>query len=239
MKLHKSLMLAVSLAASCAQAAMVDFDLTNPASPLGVVYSESFQYQAGGLSLTVTAWSNGGDGWNPFDDYEPADVGLWGDLGLGVGAHTVDNYAWDYDYLEFQFSQSVVLNSFSLGFIAGSSDDPRWGTSNSDVSTAAWDQSSASWVWSGDVMGAVTSGPNDDINPDRLASTNWLVGAYNPFWNDPSWSDVLNFNDGFKVDGISVGTVSTVPLPAGAWLLLSGVAGFIGWRRKVANRSSH
>lgn len=225
MKFAKWVVLSGALLACQAHAAMVDFLLTSPTSAKGQQgnYADELHYQKDGLSLTVTGWSSGGDKVRPFAEAERAKVGLWND-GLGVESkglsHTVDNLVGDFDYLVFEFDRAVVLNSVSIGYIGWLAD--------SDVSTGA--EVDFGWVWTGDIQNA--SYGQNPANLGGVSSTKWMVAAYNPFFSEGgSWL----LDDAFKVDGISV---TPVPLPAGAWLLLSGAAGFIGWRRKVASRAN-
>lgn len=200
---------------------IVSFDLTNPTSSSGQngYYADSYSYNAGGINLTVTGFSLGGDRHRPFGEYEWADVGLYrGGLGVESGrgtSHTVDNRHGDFDFLLFSFDQEVELNSISLGYISGRHGD-------SDVSYGSMDNNS--YTWTGSIYDAKLG--ENIANPASISEDTWVIGAFHPFFSevkDWCW-------DGFKVSGISV-NVNAVPLPAAFWFFASGL-GMLAYLRR-------
>ncbi len=190
----------------------------------------SYSTTVGDIGLTVTAGSfiGGYSGTSPYRMYDDDGNRVWGSTvrgsnsydggarltadspnGLGVrnsggdGSDTTDGSGWD-DYIILTFDQDVQLERARFGSF-GSNDDFRL-------------------VY--DVTG------DDNIGTGDFVTTNQ---DDNPFSGFPSVEgNVYAFlatggNDDWRLRNL---TVSTVPLPAGGLMLLSGLAGFAAMRRR-------
>lgn len=217
------LMAAVVLSAtsSFAGATSINFNLKDPLSAEGVHnhYADTYNYQVDGVGMSVSGWSSGGDRFRPFGDVSQAQVGLWNGLmgveGAGSMSHAVDNFAFDFDFLMFEFDREVSLEGVGLGYI----------NNDSDVSIGAYDASDLLAV--GNIYDA-SLGLNSFSAP-QIASNIWIVGAFHPAFGavqDHRW-------DGFKLNELAV-NVNPVPLPAAFWFLATGLVGF-GVMRKRAS----
>ncbi len=194
----------------------------------------SYTTSVGGIGLTVTAGSfiSGYSGGSPYRLYDDDGDRVWGSTvlgsnsydtaarltadspdGLGVrnsggdGSDTTDGSGWD-DYIILTFDQDVQLESARFGNFNG-------GYPGYDDFRLVYD-----------VTGDDNIGAGDFVTTDQ---------DDNPFSAFPSIEgNVYAFlatgsNDDWRLRNL---TVSTVPLPAGSLMLLTGLAGFAAMRRR-------
>jgi hypothetical protein len=200
----------VVAAAGAASAATATFDFRGNGG-----HASSYTFEADGLSLDVTAFRYS-------DSYAPAGdayVGQWSN-GLGVWArgdsdHQIDGYGKN-DALVFSFATPIErLHSVTFHYTDWNDDFELFvedGSGWNRVGEAAvpndlwdWDDHST-YTFAGDYSGSL-----------------FAIGA-------------KGHNDDFKVRGMTVdwNEPAPIPLPAGAVLLLSGVAGLAAARRRAA-----
>lgn len=205
-----------------ANALTVDFTMVDPVSSVGAVdhYADVFNYQLGDVNMSVSAWSTGGDSYDPFSSMSQASVGLWNGI-MGVESsglsHTVDNLGFDYDFLVFEFDREVSIDAIGVGYIEDGAD--------SDISIGAIDDGEL--LSSGNIFDALLGA--NPVDTGEIASSIWLVGAFHPFFGeaqDAIW-------DGFKLNQVSV-NVNPVPLPP-AFLFLGTGLFFVAYLRRKAS----
>lgn len=195
----------------------VNYDLIDPVSAEGAVdhYADVFNYESGGVSMSVSAWSTGGDDYDPYAPISQASLGLWNGM-MGAESeglsHTVDNLGFDYDFLVFEFDREVSLDSVSIG----------WIENDTDMSIGAIDQGEL--YSSGTIFDAVLGA--NPVDTGEIASSLWLVGAFHPFFGDAQDS----VWDGFKLDQVAV-NVNPVPLPPAFLFLATGLM-FVAYLRR-------
>lgn len=205
----------LAMTALPASAATVTF--VNPSS--GCLASSS----TGGVSYS--AWSNTGSGGTIQSATLRAYAG-----GLGVTnrlescgsspSHSVDNKGY-VDSILFDFGTAVDLNSVTFGWVSGDSDFSLFRHDSGSASIAGltygtlggWQQ--ANYLRSG-------STGTTFVNGSDLYSRYWLVTASLTKGGTGSSSCGYGY-DCFKIQSMNY---TPVPLPAAAWLLLSGLAGF-------------
>lgn len=246
--LSKSIAAAAMLASASSFA--ITFDLTS--QPNGSK-AESFTFESEGLNLTVEAFTaKNGELIGQRDEL----VGSW-DSGLGSTGtntpapwHAVDNAGDQFDGLLLSFDKAVSLDSFSIGWWHEDSDASvlaYTGAGAHNLETQTWASlESNDWNHIGTYYD-VANYNNGDTAPttnqvNGLLSKFWFIGARNdafgtPYINAPYGGPAKD--DFFKLDGVSVtAEVSEVPLPAGVWLFMTGLAGFAGFRRKLAAKKA-
>lgn len=205
-----------------ADAVVVDFNLTAPQSASGEsgYFADAYNFLRGGVNLRVSAWSSGGDSYDPHASLLQSRLGVFSSYGMGVEderglSHTVDNLGNDFDFLMFEFDREVSIEGLGLSYIEG----------DSDVSIGALEMADLAPV---DNVYDATMGFNA-VDAAATASSIWLVGAFHPAFGlaqDELW-------DGFKIDQVAV-NVNPVPLPAAFWLLATGLLAFAYLRRRAA-----
>jgi len=170
----------------------------------------------------------------------------WGHYGVYVngGTHLTTNafttngqdFYWDYQALVLDFGQAVTLDTFTLSYAM-------WNDSNhlsvlalSDLNAPLNFNTSWSglldngWEHAGRPDAYKNVGPTDTVAVQgNILSRYWLISAYNPVFGGGD----EHYKDGFKLGGLgfTVHDVSEIPLPAAAWLFLTGLAG-MGWMKK-------
>jgi hypothetical protein len=167
--------------------------------------------------------------------------------------HAVDNVG-SIEALLFRFDTSTILDKLSIGWPSPTAYD-------SDISILRYtgtltnnalptdrnitgekisDLITRGWEFVGSYN--ATQGVVEDINPNNLSSSFWLISAYSSSWGSGlGESNVDGGNDYFKLSqlvgtaggGGGGGGVGSVPEPT-SLLLLAG--GMLGWR---VNRKSH
>lgn len=199
---------------------------------------------------------------------ENADSG-GGDSGEGSSPeHAVDNDD-RFDLVLFDFgTQLVELNQITLGWFSQDADitvlaytgnlDPTdssgddyigdreawWNSdtdSNEDLTSHGWEV-----IGNHDVDANGGSDPSQDINPNDVASSYWLVSAYNPVFGGSctpasNWCQ-SDYEDYFKILSLmgDVRTTPSTPVPEPMAVLLMGMglvslAGFGFGRRRQSN----
>ena len=216
------------------------FDLSFNTQNTGARNSLTYSYNDGLDSLTVTGLSarNG-------RQITSSGVQTWNGWGMGTpgnGSHRISNSFSDghrvYQMVLLDFGREVSLDSFTVG-------DSVWGNNNWASVLAYTDSAPLTTLngltWSNLLQNGFSHAGNANtytgvaqgtpkLIEGGLTSQYWLVGVYNAvFSNNP----LLTYNEGFKLTGISFSTmdVSEVPLPAAAWLFLTGLAG-MSWMKK-------
>ena len=198
----------------------------------------SFSYGYGdNQSLNISGVSGY---WGP---NQSENIYQWGHYGVYVdgGTHMTTNVnnsnQWDYQALVLDFGQAVSLDTFSLSYAM-------YGGNSNHLSLLALTDLDAglnfNTTWTGLLdNGWQHAGPGDAYKnlgtgsaigvQGNLLSQYWLISSYNPVFGGGAEHNA----DGFKLGGLgfTVHEVSEVPLPAAAWLFLTGLAG-MGWMKK-------
>ncbi|MFN3880711.1 MAG: exosortase-dependent surface protein XDP1 [Nitrincola lacisaponensis] len=217
------------------------FDLSFNTQNTGARNSLTYSYNDGLDSLTVYGLSGRNN-----QTISGNTVQTWAGYGMGTptrnGSHRVSNDSINgqrvYQMVLFDFGREVSLDSFTVG-------DSVWGNNNWASVLAYTDTAPLTTLngltWSslldngfshaGDAntyTGVAEGTPK--LVEGGLTSQYWLVGVYNAVFSD---NPLGTYNEGFKLTGISFSTmdVSEVPLPAAAWLFLTGLAG-MSWMKK-------
>ena len=209
------------------QASPIVFDLTTPVTPVAVNDQlDEIDYSAGGVDLTVSAVKTI-SGFVVQSELEQTDVVFLGSDGLGesngvpgdsvyvdgFGAYNTGDYV-SFDYLSFQFSEDVLLESFSMGYVGLDSD------------AHVFRYQDGAYVRQFPILSGNT-GENTVFDPytvPAVASDLWLIGAFSPRHN--IYGDIDP--ESFSIDSV---TVSAVPIPA-AWLLFGTGFMYLGWLRR-------
>ncbi|MCD8512319.1 MAG: VPLPA-CTERM sorting domain-containing protein [Nitrincola sp.] len=214
-----------------ASAASYSFDFT-PMAYIGP--QPSFNYAYGdNQSLTISGVSGY---WGP---NKAENIYQWGHWGVYVdgGTHMTTNFNNSYQALVLDFGQAVTLDTFTLSHA-------RWADGYNHVSLLALSDLNAPLNFSAAWGGLLDNGWEHAGRPDaykglsvgdavavqgNILSRYWLISAYNPVFGGGS----DKWGHGFKLGGLSftVHDVSEIPLPAAAWLFLTGLAG-MGWMKK-------
>ena len=226
-------------------------------------YGNSISMDIDGITLTVTGWSdtNGQSNISTPETIEEAALVYYGDsLGLinrdedsGTPNHSIDSYdasngyGNDYDVLMLTFNSEVTLDGLDIGWAYENYvDNNNRGQSSADITTLAytgtgsdsisgstWQSISTSAAWSL----VQNSSDVDDYNyhalTNKVKSTTFLIGAYNPLFGSDGWSSL---NDGFKLAGITTKTTepsTDIPEPATLGMFLLGLVGVGRLRKKV------
>ncbi|WP_417586113.1 exosortase-dependent surface protein XDP1 [Nitrincola sp.] len=228
-------------------AASVDLNFTSGNSGA----RNSLTYAYGDDQLTVSGLSGVNSG-----SISGSAVQTWAGWGLGMpseGDHRISNEnvsvqtgprPWQrenqrqYQMVLFDFGREVSLDSFTVGDAVYTNNN--WASVLAYTDTAPLTtlngQSWSDLLESG-FSNAGDANTYDDVTRGTprlveggLTSQYWLVGVYNAVFSD---NPMGTYDEGFKLTGISFSTidVSEVPLPAAAWLFLTGLAG-MGWVKK-------
>ena len=213
----------------------------NASTHEGLNYSYAFDNNSFNLNVRGLWGFNGGS-------INGANVETWKGYGLGVydgpDSHRIGNDRNEYEMVVLDFGQSVVLNSFTVfdgrrgvnnfaSVLAYTGE--YWGGADSVIG-GTWDKLIESgFAVAGGDPNHFTGVANDVSKavPDGLASQFWLVGVYNAAFAESMGVEPLKtFTEGFKLSSLTFSVeVSEVPLPAAAWLFLTGLAGMT-WLRK-------
>jgi hypothetical protein len=204
-----------------------------------------------GIGLSLTGWSNTGNG----QAIEDAKLGYSNGYGLTLqnrdeGSsspdHAIDSNnerSWlrDYDMVLLSFDTAVNLAGFSLGWAR----EGRW--SQADVSVLSYDGSDApvlagsTWDDVADLASGWTSEAQvynaDDYAYQAISTSSeskyWLIGAYNPVFGGP---ERYAGNDAFKLAGVQAEPgaqpVNSVPEPGTVLLFAAGLFGIALRARK-------
>lgn len=231
-------------------AASVDLSFTSGNSGA----RNSLTYAYGDDQLTVSGFSGLNSG-----SVSGSSVQTWAGWGLGMptsnavnsnGAHRVSNNevsyrdgrrrvtGRQYQMVMFDFGREVSLDSFTVGDAVYS--DNNWASVLAYTDTAPlttlngqkWSdllESGFSTAGDANTYTGVTQG-TPKLVEGGLTSQYWLVGVYNAVFSD---NPMGTYDEGFKLTGISFSTVdiAETPLPAAAWLFITGLAG-MGWVKK-------
>lgn len=214
-------------------------------------YGNSLGLSEDGINLTVTGWSDTGDT-SPTDLVETARL-IWAqptslgiknrDENTGSPNHSVDSDGLDsndggFDMLLLEFDTAVTLDGLDLTWAYDN------GNSYADISILAYDSSTGSPGVSGNTWSNVLSSNGGGyqsagnyanvsaggvgyygVNPTNIASTRYLIGAYNPVYG--SGTGLGGGNDGFKLASVSTFTStnppSDVPVPGTIALFMAGI----------------
>ena len=234
---------AIVLAATSQSALASTWDFSSSAgnsyTRSGSSYGNLLTYRQGTERLKVTAWSDTGD--IPAGGFESAFLGQFSS-GLGVcnrdedtisrcisGTvdHQIDNVS-QHDLVLFLFDSPQALQSITVD------------------SYGVWDRDVSFWV--GNVSPAISLGgltfsslaglgfgsPVDSLNsPGSNSLTLSLGGLQGNALLVGGLYPADNSADRFKIRSVVTTAPSVIPVPAAAWLLLSGLGALIGLRRQV------
>lgn len=213
--------LVLILAAPLAAHASVNWSFTSGGTNSSNNYGNVRTFTAAsGETVSATAWSDTGCGWNCGNDNEIFDayLGRYSGSGLGVtnrdnesGSpdHSMDNHA-DFDFILFDFS-SVAGQTFSMETV-----DVGWTyTGDSDLSVLAYlgdnppptvaQQTFGGLLGDGwslvSQMNEQGTGLKTVQNPAAVSSSWWIVSAYNPAFGGNT-SGLDTGDDKVKIAGL-------------------------------------
>ena len=214
-------------------------DLTKPASrenQSSRAYAEQMNYASENIHFSVTGWTH--------FDAKYCNLGIHQmDVGagrLGMGYKVARGWNPNISMMLFEFNRNVSLESISASFngtdvslLAYTGDDTFDNITDTFAGESEWaNLLNNGWTdQAGSYLNIATE--STDVNPHNITSQYWLIGNINP-----TLGDVLNGDTAgkwayqpkyFKLTDLEV---SAVPLPASAWMFLSGLAGVSLLRRK-------
>ena len=200
---------------------------------------------AGSQNLTVSAWSSDGAS----TTYRTAGVTDQSGSGFGIAnqaeglsapatGHSGDNSTPGADLWQLTFSAAEALKSVTLGWTGTDGDFQvlRWGGSGAATSVngrSAAQLLTDGWVLMGtgvgsnNVFNGLSTGPTDQtfsFNTGNLASTSWLISAYNSSWSGTGHTGGA---DEIMLAGIETFRPTTTPVSTPGTLALAGL-GLLG-----------
>jgi len=236
-------------AVSSVSAATISLNFTS--GYVGSTNQISYGY-GDGQSLTVSGLSATNS--TVFNSGILSNVGVtqnrsWGLYTTG-GTHAITNQynsgTNQNQMLLLDFGQAVTLETFTLSWAAHNDGIPNYGSVLAYTDSGLFTHNGLRWNDLLENGFTHAGGPNAYKNmhvnqpvavQGGILSQYWLIGAINPIFGGTT----DKVADAFKLGGISFTTVdvSEVPLPAAAWLFLTGLAG-MGWmkRRKAKSQQS-
>ena len=212
--------------------------------------SISYAYDGGALNVSgLRAQNNETIGsWN---------VQSWGGVNGGLGvwngsnslSHGLSNQNLRYEMVLLDFGQAVSLNSFTVSY--GTYAHNNWASvlayTGSDVinsqsfSDLRWDQLVGNEFTTAGHPNSLQGVANHRAKQidGGLVSQYWLIGVYNKAFAESQDVEALGtYLEGFKLSSVDFTAVSEVPLPAAAWLFLTGLAGMAWMKKRKAKQSS-
>ena len=254
--LLRKFLVTVSLFAALPAAAQIEiWDLDNGVKNTNTSLFDSLTISNGinPNSLTITGWSNTGNG----NTIEAGKLKYDNTYGLMLKNqsesdttpdHSIDSFNNYFDMVLLTFNEKVDLTQFDIGWARETTQYNR-----ADISVAAFTGNGSSSLAGNTWNGVATSGnwstvgqylDVDDYNyqtvTSDITSKYWLIGAYNPIFANPgevtgTWAS--SNNDGFKLASVQ-GVTSTgnpvvsVPEPTSIAILGLGLLGFLSMRKK-------
>lgn len=204
--------------------------------------------------LTITGWSNTGNG----GTIETGQLKYSNTYGLMLKNqnesdsspnHSIDSFNTYFDMVLLSFNDEVDLTRFDIGWAQEGSN-----LSRADISVVAFTGTGIGTV-AGDTWGGVASSGDwstigeyrdvDDYNYQNVTSDveskYWLVGAYNPIFQNPGeitgeWESANN--DGFKLASVRGETIddggggNEIPEPSSLAILALGLLALSSARKK-------
>lgn len=236
---------ALLLAPVAASATTWSFNGTGTTVPSGITSIQAFSINSGNTTFSnATSWTaySGGIGVKGFSSESTAEP-----------QHATDNNG-NLEAILFRFDESTILDKLSIGWPStiaydsdisvlryiGTVDSTGALPSTSNISGESISQLlSRGWEFVGSYN--TVKGTEEDINPDHLSSSYWLISAYSSSWGSGKGetTQVDNGNDYFKLLSLTSGAPGTtpgtsVPEPT-SLLLLAG--GMLGWRLNRKNQA--
>lgn len=217
----------------------------------GSSFGNNCNFSAGGVSLNANAWSNTAGSTNT--QIETAYLGVYAGGGLGVtnrdactspctndaGESTSPEHSMDnngrFDSILFSFSSKVALSKVEIGYKSTDSDISvlayiGGGAPVLSGATYANLQASSDWVKIGNYADLATNTPKL-INSGKIASSYWLIGAYNAVFGGALTSGDDNVKL-LALYGDKPLPPSQVPLPSTLLLMGAGVLGLMRFRKR-------
>lgn len=208
--------------ASNSYASSITFDFVGNAYTNGAA-GNVVSFSSGGETVNVSAWSNNGTN----SDLKEAYLGVYYN-GLGItntsndGQHTIDNIGYK-DLVFLDFGKEVNLQSIKLNAY-GDTDIRVWSGNSTGFSGGYANLATDGFAFLGNNYGGYsdrTAGFNSAIMGDKL-----IIAASN-----------VGNNDSFKITGLTVDYASEnpdtgVPEPSTVGLLVTGMLGLLGFRKK-------
>ena len=160
------------------------------------------------------------------------------------GEHGITNRNNNFRMVLLDFGKNVQLDSFGVGWTQYGDSNPDYASvlayqGNDDLSilNSSWSdlyEKGFITASSNTDQGAMSISPYSKINlTQSVVARYWLLGAVN--WGVGHQID--GWIDGFKLTGVTYTyEVSEVPLPAAAWLFLTGLAGMTWMKKRKQKR---